>query len=192
MNMPNTRRIRQILAVAIVASSVALAAAVMIRQFRSTPPESARPLSPAIDMSLAKLDFSEMRGNNKLWDLAADRADYDKKAGAAILTGVKAQIYDSKAGGLVITSQTGWYHEQQHLIKMQDKVHVVTQKGMTFDTELLEYRTAPGLILTEQPVKVRDGRLTLTAKGMELSLNDEKVRFGGPVVAIIEGYHGKR
>ncbi len=177
---------------AIVALSVALAAAVMVRQFRSIPPESARPLSPEIDMSLAKLDFSEMRGNDKLWDLTADRADYDKKAGAAILTGVKAQIYDSKAGGMVVTSQTGWYHEQQHLIKMQKKVHIVTKKGMTFDTEQLEYRTAPGLILAEQPVKVRDGRLTLTARGMEMSLNDEKVRFRGPVEAVIEGYHGKK
>lgn len=193
MKMPNTRRIRQILAVAIVAASVALVAAIAFRQFRSAQPETvSRPHSPEIDMSLAKLDFSEMRGNEKLWNLVAERADYDKETGAAKLTGVKAEIFGGKAGGMVISSESGNYFESQHLVRMQKNVHAVTKKGMTFVSEQVEYRTEPGLIMADSPVKVVDGRLTLTANKMEMSLNDEQVRFKGAVDAVIEGYHAKR
>ncbi len=193
MNMPNTRRIRQILAAAIVTASVALVAVIVFRQIRSVQPETvSKPLSPEIDMSLARLTFSEMRGNEKLWDLVAERADYDKESGAAQLSGVKADIYGGKAGGMVITSEAGSYLEPQHLVRMQKNVKAVTRKGMVFTTEQLEYLTKPGLIRADRPVKVVDGRLALTAQAMEMSLNDEKVHFKGAVDAVVEGYHAKR
>jgi LPS export ABC transporter protein LptC len=193
MQMPNTRQIRRILAVVIVASTVALVVAILFRQFRSTPPETApKSISPEVDMSLSKLTFSEMKGNEKLWDLTAERADYDKEAALAKLTGVRTEIYGGKAGGLTITSKTGSYHETQRLVVMQEKVHAVTKKGMVFDTEQLEYHSGPGLVTTDKPVKVVDGRLTLTAQGMEMSLHQEQVRFRGAVHAVIEGADAKR
>lgn len=190
--MLNTRQIRQILAVVIVVASAALVVAVLVRQYHSNPPESAsQPISSKIDMSIAQLNFSEIRGSEKIWDLVADRADYDKSDGATKLVGVRAEIYGSKTGGLLITSDTGWYYETKHLVKMQKNVHAVTKKGMVFDTDKLEYHTIPGLVVTDQPVKVVDGRLTLRAKGMDMSLKDEKVRFFGPVDAVIVGSHAK-
>jgi LPS export ABC transporter protein LptC len=193
MQMPNTRRIRQILAATIVLASVSLAAVIVVRHVRSTPPGSAsKPISPEIDMSLTKLTFSEMRGNEKLWDLTAERADYDKETKAARLAGVKVDIFDGMAGGIVITSASGSYLEAQHLVTLQKNVHVVTRKGMVFDTDQLEYRSGPGVILADHPVKVADGRLTLTAQRMEMTLKDEKVLFRGAVDAVIEGYHAKR
>jgi LPS export ABC transporter protein LptC len=193
MQMPNTRRIRQILATVIIVISVALAGTIMVRQFRTAPSDSvSRPVSPEIDMSIAKLDFSEMRGSEKLWNLTAERADYDKDTGAAQLVKVKAEIFGSKTGGMVITAETGSYDETRRLVLMQKQVHAVTRKGMVFDTEQLEYRTGPGLILTDRPVKVVDGRLTLTARSMEMTLSDEQVRFTGTVNAVIEGYHANR
>lgn len=193
MQMPNTRRIRQILAVTIVLASASLVAVIVIRHVRSTPPGPAsKSISPEIDMSLTRLTFSEMRGNEKLWDLTAERADYDKETKAARLAGVKVDIFDGKAGGIVITAASGSYLEAQHLVTLQKNVHVVTRKGMVFDTDQLEYRSGPGVILADHPVKVADGRLTLTAQRMEMTLKDEKVLFRGAVDAVIEGYHAKR
>lgn len=176
----------------ILTTSVALVAAILFRQLRSAPPETAsKPISPEIDMSITRLNFSEMRENDKLWDLAAEQADYDKEAGTTKLTGVKTEIFGKKAGGLVITSATGNYFEDKHLVVMKKNVRAISKKGMTFDTEQLEYRSVPGLVTSNRPVKVVDGRLTLTAQGMEMTLDDEKVRFRGPVDAIIEGAHEK-
>lgn len=193
MKMPSTRQIRRILATVIVIIALALTGAVLIRQLRSPSPVSVeRPTSPEIDMAINRLQFSEMRGNEKLWDLAAERAEYDKDSGIAQLETVKADIYEGKAGGMEITSKSGTFDEKAKLVQMRTKVRVVTKKGMVLDTEQLEYRTGPGLITTTSPVVVRDGRLTLHARGMTMSLHEETVRFNGPVDAVIEGYHAKK
>lgn len=193
MKMPSTRQIRRILATVIVIIAVAMTGAVLIRQLRSPSPVSVeRPTSPEIDMAINRLQFSEMRGSEKLWDLAAERAEYDKDSGVAQLETVKTDIYEGKAGGMEITSKTGTFDEKAKLVQMRTRVRVVTQKGMVLDTDQLDYRTVPGLITTTSPVVVRDGRLTLHARGMTMSLHDETVRFNGPVDAVIEGYHGKK
>ncbi len=181
------------MAALIVAVSAALIGGVLVKQHRSAPPESTtRSTSPGVDMAINKLHFSEMRADAKLWDLAAERAEYDKETGTTTLLDVRAEIYGDKAGSLEITSKRGSYDEPRKLVVMQQQVHAVTKRGMVFDTDRLEYRTIPGQIATAQPVTVHDGRLTLHARGMVLSLQDEQVSFKGPVEAVIEGYHGKR
>lgn len=193
MQMPNTRRIRQILAAVIITVSVALVGTIVVRNIRSDQPVApTRPIPPDIDMSIDTLSFSETRGNEKLWNLSAKRVDYDKQSGVALLSGVTAEIFGSKTGGMVITSVSGSYDEPKQLVLMQQQVHAVTKKGMEFDTDQLEYRTGPGIVRTTSPVQVRDGRLTLTASGMEMTLVDEQARFAGPVNAVIKGYHAKR
>lgn len=192
MQMLSTRRIKQILAVAIVVPSVALVTVIVLRQLRSSPPEPvSKTTSPDIDMAMTGLRFSEMRDDLKLWDLVAQRADYDKEPGVVRLTGVQLETFEGKAGGVVITSRTGTYHEAKRLVQLQGAVHAVTRRGMVFDSDTLEYLPATGLLLTDREVTVTDGRLRLKARGMEASLKDEKVRFLKQVDAVIEGKHAK-
>lgn len=193
MQMPSSRRIRQILAVTILVPSVALVAVVVFRQLRSTPPESvSQTTSPNIDMAMTRLRFSEMSEDAKLWELVAERADYDKEPGVVRLSGVRLETFEGKTGGVVITSKTGNYQEAKRLVQMQGTVHAVTRKGMVFDSDQLEYRPATGMLQTEREVTVKDGRLSLKARGMEASLKDEKVRFLHRIDAVIEGAHEKR
>ena len=188
MKMPSNRRIRQILAVAIVAASVSILGTIAVKNFTAETPEiPASKNSPGIDMSMTKLRFSEMRNDARLWELVADMADYDKEPGKVQLSGLKLETFEQKTGGVVVTSRYGNYLESDRLVKMRDKVHAVTKRGMLFDTEYIEYRPPQGTILTDRPVRVADGRLTLTATGMTLSLNDEIVTFNSQVEATIEG-----
>lgn len=191
--MPSTRRIRRILAIAIVALCVAVVGAVALRQLRLSSPESAsRTISPNVDMAMTKLRFSEMRDNAKLWELVADQADYDKDSGVVTLSGVHLETFEGKTGGMVVTSKTGTYNEQARIVKMNGTVHAVSKRGMVFDSDFVEYRPATGLLLTDRPVTVRDARMTLRAIGMELSLKEEKVRFLRQADALIEGKNAKR
>lgn len=193
MQMPSTRRIRQILAVAIVTACVALAGAVAVRQYRAVPTETAsRPISPNVDMAMTVLRFSEMSGDAKLWELVADRADYDKEPGLVQLAGVRLDTFEGKSGGVAVTSRTGSYDEKKRLVTMSGAVHAVTRRGMVLDSEAAEYRPASGILTTDQSVTVRDGRMRLTALGAELSMKDEKVRFLRQVDAVIEGKHAKQ
>ncbi len=186
--MPSNRRIRQILAVAIVAASVSIVGTIVVRNFNAEAPETPSVKNaPEIDMAMTKLRFSEMRDDAKLWELVADRADYDKEPGKVNLSGLMLETFEQKTGGVVVTSRSGSYEESERLVKMKDQVHAVTRRGMTLDTEYIEYRPATGMLRTDLPVKVADGRLTLKAQGMQLSMNDELVTFLHNVDASIEG-----
>lgn len=188
MKMPSNRQIRQILAVVIVAASVAILGTIVVKNFTSETPElPASKKSPEVDMSMSKLRFSEMRDDSKQWELVAEKADYDKDSGKVKLSGLRLETFENKTGGVIVTSRYGNYLESERLVKMQEKVHAVTRKGMVFDTEYVEYRAASGVIKTDRPVRVADGRLTLRATGMELSLNDEKVSFLSQIDATVEG-----
>ncbi len=193
MSVQRTRQIRRILALIIVLASSALVVTVVVRQLRAPGPESAaRVVSPGVDMSLAKPSFSEFRGSEKLWELTADRADYDKKAGLVMLTKAQARLLESAAGSISISADSGSYQESGRLVKMRNKVHAVSKRGMVFDTSRVDYRIDQGLIITDDQVRVSDGRLTLQAHGMELQVEQETVSFKGPVEAVIEGYREKR
>jgi LPS export ABC transporter protein LptC len=93
---------------------------------------------------------------------------------------------------MAITSQSGIYNEGSRIVQMKGKVHVVTKRGMVLDTDFLEYRSAEGVVLTDRPIRVTDGRLTLTAQGMYLIIKDEQVRFHHQIQAVIEGHHAQR
>jgi LPS export ABC transporter protein LptC len=184
-----TRRIRRVLATTVVVASAAMAGAILLKQFRAAPPETPpRNLSPQTDMAMTKLRFSEMRDDAKLWELVAENADYDKDGGGkARLRLPRLEIYDKKAGGAVVTSETGQFLESSNQVIFQGKVHTVTKRGLVMDTEELVYHTKTGLLVTKKPVTVKDGRLTLKGVGMELASRNEEVRFTGRVEAVLEG-----
>lgn len=143
-------------------------------------------------MAMTRVSFSEMRGDEKLWDLTADTAEYDKDKGLVRLQKVRTEIYEGKAGGAVITSRQGVYDEAARIVRMNGDVHIVTRRGMVLDTDQLTYRAAEGELATDLPVKVVDGRLRLTAIGMLLFVKDEKVHFNRQVQSVIEGKNAKR
>lgn len=176
------------MATTIIVASVAIGGAIVLKQFRAAAPESSpRNLPPQIDMAMTQLRFSEMRDDAKLWELVADSADYDKDGGRAKLRKLRLEIYDKKAGGAVVTSETGYYTESANQVVFQGNVHTVTKKGLVMDTDELAYNTKTGMLFTKRPVTVKDGRLTLKGTGMELATRDEKVRFPGRVEAVLEG-----
>ncbi len=188
-----SKRIRQLLATAIIVASVAIAGTVALKQFRSAQPESVpRNSSPEIDMAMAGAAFSEMQGDTKLWSLTAEKAEYNKESGSVRLKKVSTEIYEGKGKGMAITSQSGSYNEGLRIVRMNGQVHIVTKRGMVLDTDFLEYRSAEGVVLTDRPVRVTDGRLTLTAQGMDLIIKDEQVRFHHQIQAVIEGHHAQR
>jgi LPS export ABC transporter protein LptC len=187
------RRIKQILAIAILVPTLALVVAIVSRQQRASSPETVpHASSPNVDMSMNQIRFSEMRDDATLWELVAERADYDKEPGVVHLKTVRLETFEGKTGGVVITSQTAKYQEAKRLVTMEGAVHAVTRKGMVFDTDQLQYLPVTSMLSTNHAVSVLDGRLRLQARGMEASLKTEQVRFLTQVNAVIEGNHANR
>ena len=117
MSTAASKRIRQILAAVILGISAAIAGTVALKQFRSVPPDAPpRNSSPDIDMAMSRASFSEMRGNEKLWDLTAER-EYDKN-GRVRLRLVRTEIHEECGGRGAATSQTGLYDEPNRTVQM--------------------------------------------------------------------------
>ena len=123
-----------------------------------------------------------------VWELVADRAEYDKTGDVAYLTDIHMVYAKSRTNGAItLTSSKGEYSNISKNIRLRGKVHVVTESGMVFDTETLDYLAEPSLFRTADRVDFHHERLTLAATGMELFAKTETSRFFKSIDAVVEG-----
>jgi LPS export ABC transporter protein LptC len=172
-----------------VAAVVGIVASIALKSSRKAQPEqAAKQLPQNIDVVLHNARFSEMRDGVTAWELVADNAEYDKTGDIAYLTGVHMECVNSRAHGtIIVTSQKGQYSNKTRNVQLRGTVHVVTESGMVFDTESLDYLAAPAQFKTSEPVTFQHERLSLAATGMELNVDEEKARFFKAVDAVVEG-----
>lgn len=187
--MVSPRNIRLVLALLVVAAVVGIVASIALKSSRKAQPEqAAKQLPQNIDVVLHNARFSEMRDGVTAWELVADNAEYDKTGDIAYLTGVHMECVNSRAHGtIIVTSQKGQYSNKTRNVQLRGTVHVVTESGMVFDTESLDYLAAPAQFKTSEPVTFQHERLSLAATGMELNVDEEKARFFKAVDAVVEG-----
>lgn len=191
--MVSPRNIRLLLALLVTATCIGIVAAIALKSFRKAPPDPvSRQLPQNIDVVLHDARFSEMRDGVTVWELVAAAAEYDKSGDVAYLTGVHMEYVTSRAHGtIIVTSTKGEYSNKTKNMRLRGKVHVVTESGMVFDTESLDYLAAPSQFRTSDRVDFHHERLSLSATGMELNVNDEKARFIKMIDAVVEGMQPK-
>lgn len=192
MQIPSRQRIRQLLAGAMLVVALGLLALILRGKPTSSPPLSPDAAPAGADMALKRFEFSEMQGARLAWRLVADKAVYEKDGGTAQLQVVSIIIHDEHGGTMTITAPRGTFQEKRQLVTLLDDVHGVSSKGMIMSGDVVYYNAKAGLVSSDRPVKVVDGRLTLTGTGMTMTVKDSRVRFTGPVTSVIEGNHGKK
>lgn len=187
--MVSPRNIRFALALLVTAAIVGIVAAISLKGSRTSLPEPvSQQLPQNIDVALNKARFTEMRDGTSVWELVAERAEYDKTGDVAYLTDIHLVYAKSRTNGsITVTAAKGEYSNTSRNIRLRGKVHVVTESGMTFDTESLDYLAGPSLFKTADQVDFRHDRLTLAANGMELDAKTETSHFFKSVNAVVEG-----
>jgi LPS export ABC transporter protein LptC len=187
--MVSPRNIRFALALLVTAAIVGIVAAISLNGFRTTPAEHvSQQLPQNIDVALNKARFTEMREGTPVWELVAERAEYDKTGDVAYLSDIRMIYAKSRTNGAItLTAATGEYANTSRNIRLRGRVHVVTETGMVFDTESLDYLAASSLFRTAEHVDLQHERLSLSATGMELDAKTEKSRFFNSIDAVVEG-----
>jgi len=187
--MVSPRNIRFALALLVTAAIVGIVAAISLKGFRTTSPEPvSQQLPQNIDVALQNARFTEMRDGATVWELVAKRAEYDKIGDVAYLSEIHMVYAKTRANGsITLTASKGEYSNSSRNIRLRGKVHVVTESGMVFDTETLDYLAEPSLFRTADRVDFHHERLSLAAIGMELYAKTETARFFKPVDAVVEG-----
>jgi LPS export ABC transporter protein LptC len=187
--MVSPRNIRLALALLVTAAIVGIVAAISLKGFRATSPGPvSQQLPQNIDVALHKARFSEMRDGTTVWELVAERAEYDKSGDVAYLSDIHMVYTKSRTNGsITLTASKGEYSNASKNVRLQGQVHVVTESGMIFDTESLDYQAESSLFRTADRVDFHHERLSLAAVGMELDAKTEKSRFFKTVDAVVKG-----
>lgn len=170
-------------------AGVGIAAAIFLKGARTPLPEPVSQQLPRnIDVALTNARFNEMKDGVPVWELVADRAEYDKSGENAFLATIRMVYKKNRANGeIVVTADKGEYISSSRNVKLLGKVHVTTGSGMVMDTDSLEYQADRSLFLTKDRVVINHERLSLDAVGMELDASTEKTHFLSAVNAVLQG-----
>jgi len=183
--MINSSKIRQLLALVIVLSTLALAAAIALKAYRGMRSGPALPSLPKnIDVSLQKIHYTETRSGVKKWDLLADKAEYDKTGEVVRLSGIRLEVaLAGKPGEVVLTSERGEYHTGTRDVILIGDIVAKSASGMQFTTERLKYIAAGSMLRTASRVKFTDGVLTVEGTGMEFMTDTKQIKITRQVQA---------
>jgi len=187
--MVSPRNIRLALALLVTAAIVGIVAVISLKGFRTTSPEPvSQQLPHNIDVALHNARFSEMREGTTVWELVAERAEYDKTGAVAYLSDIHMVYAKSRTNGsITLTASKGEYSNTSKDIRLRGKVHVVTESGIIFDSESLDYLAGPSMFRTAERVDFQSERLSLSATGMEFYAKTEASRFFKSVDAVVKG-----
>lgn len=180
--------IRPLLALFVMATIIGIATVVFLNRTPETKPvpSTKQQLPQNIDIALKKARFSEIQDSLLVWELIAERADYDKTGDTAYLKDIRMEFQKTPSqGAIIVTADSGEYYSLKKDIFLQGNVHVVTEEGAIFDTESIAYNGAIAHFTTKVPVMFRQQRMQLTAVGMDLGVKTQKAHFKSAVAASI-------
>jgi LPS export ABC transporter protein LptC len=186
--MVTPRYIRFALVLLVTMVTIGIVAAISFKGSHTAQPEPvSKQLPQNIDVALHKVRFVDMRDGASVWELVADRAEYDKNGDVAYLSNVHMLFAKTRTNGTItVTSARGEYANTGKKVRLRGNVHVVTESGMQFDTQSLDYEGENSRFRTTERVDFHHERLSLAAVGMELDVKAEKTRFFKTVDAVIE------
>ena len=180
--------IRPLLALLVVAAIIGIAAVVLRNGTHGSGPVPSADLQLPrnIDIALKNARFSEIQDGLVVWELVAERVDYDKGGDTAYLSDIRMEFqHNSSHGAVTVTADRGEYSSSAKTVRLNGHVHVVTEDGASFKTGSIVYTGATAQFTTADPVIFRQQRLQLTAIGMNLGVKNQRARFFSSVDASI-------
>jgi len=183
--MINPGKIRQILAIAIIAAVLAIAGAIALKAYRGMRSGPVLPSLPKnIDVSLQKIHYTETKDGVKKWDLVADKAEFDKVGDVIRLTGIRLEVaVGGKTGDIVLTSDRGDYFTKSKNVDLSGNVAAKSATGMEFTTARASYLSDRSLIRTADPVRFSDQSMKVQGTGMEFHVETKMLKILKDVTA---------
>jgi LPS export ABC transporter protein LptC len=186
--MVSTVYIRPLLALLVMVAIIGIAAVVLRHGFHGSAQvrSATQQLPHNIDVAMKKAHFSEIQEGLVVWELVAERADYDKSGDMVYLSGIRMEFqHTGSQGAITVTADSGEYSSTAKTVKLNGHVHVVTEDGASFKTSTIVYTGATAQFSTADPVTFRQQRLQLTAVGMDLGAKNQRARFYSTIDASI-------
>jgi LPS export ABC transporter protein LptC len=131
-----------------------------------------------VDQALKKVNYTETRGDEKLWTLSADSVDHISGQQETLIENVR-MVFFSKGefGDVTLTARKGHLFLQEGRIDLQGDVVAQSSNGFTLYTQRLAYTKEGDLISTDLPVRLVNREMELTGTGLHLPLKNQRLEL---------------
>jgi len=172
----------------VLAAAVYLLVVIALKFHRVKTPESILSELPGnIDVSLRRIHHTNTKDGVLQWELVANKVDYYNDTGIARFTDAEMALNSGeRKGKYTLKSDIADYHKKTGDVKLKGNVSATGETGIKFTTGHLDYIADRSLISTNDRVRIEDGKLLVRGVGMELRVNEKKVRILRDVNAVIQ------
>lgn len=169
-------KLRRLLALLIILAVVALATVVWREVQQKSPEEILAALPKQIDLSLDQLHYTQNEDGQRSWTLDADKAEYKREDGQALLDKVRLQFYNAgEAGDVQLEAEHGLLQQETRQVEVWDQVVVRTARGEQLFTERLHYDDQQRQLTTDEAIRVLTPQMELTGTGLKVDLDSGRL-----------------
>ncbi|MBI2361683.1 MAG: LPS export ABC transporter periplasmic protein LptC [Deltaproteobacteria bacterium] len=149
--------------------------------------ESLKLLNQLPDVALQVKDFrrTKIEGGRKAWELTGEEVRYLKGQNQAVIKKPRLVFYDKEGKTIEATGDEGrlfFLDEELDQMKFQGGIRVAYQ-GYVLETEEASYLQARNRVVAAGKVTLKSEGLELEGVGMEIALDEDKVRLLSAVKA---------
>lgn len=160
--------LRRLLAALILIVVLALGVAIWRHLQQQSPLELLEALPEQVDLSLETLHYTQNEDGARSWTLDADKAEYRRDAGQALLENVRLTLYNAgRAGTVDLTAEQGVLWQEKQQVEVWGNVVVATAKDEHLYAERLRYDGHTRQLLSDDPVRVVSPRMELRGGGLQ-------------------------
>ncbi len=159
-------------------------------------PGKALPDSEIADNELKKqesiimqgLDYREIKGSQILFKISAEKGSFSFNSGEGKIENINGEIYLKENRTIFIKGKNGKIIENGKIVILEDNVSGTMEDGTEFTSKSISFLARDNIIVSEQPVSLRNQIGTISALSMRVNLNDDIIQFSGNVDAIIKKF----
>lgn len=140
-------------------------------------------LSSGADYSLVLPHFVEMKGNDKVMDVRADKASYFKNDGMAELERPKMIFFGVDGKATHIEGKHGIIDTNTNDLLIEEGVLARSPEGHYFKSESLKYMSESKIVTTDDPISITGKNFIIKGVGMRLDIEKETYYINKDVVA---------
>ena len=139
------------------------------RNFRSITPQGlVEALPDNVDVAFDNVDYTETRGDKRLWRLKADSVARQAQNREALLENVRMVFYDQgEFGDVHLSAKQGKWFTETGNIELVGDVTITSDEGQALYCQQLSYDNEAELITSETSVRLVAKDMVTTGIGLE-------------------------
>jgi LPS export ABC transporter protein LptC len=155
--------------------------ALRVRGRPAPPPPS---VEAKADYRVSEIHINETLEGSLRWSLDADHAEVYDKRQETVMQRVAIRVF-SKDAEWTVTAAEGVLNNDSRDVALKGNIVVTSRDGLRMTTERLRWRNKERALDTEDPVEITREGTTITARGLDVRMQEQYAVLGRRVRVVI-------